>query len=145
MKFLLKILVVATVFGCASQKDAASGPAPEALNGSWELNYIGNTKLHAAQLYQDRKPFLNFNIKESKLSGNTGCNSFTGMISSMSAGEIRFDTEHMAMTKMFCEGGGETAFLDNFKAVKRFKISEDGKTLSLTDGSTDLMRLAKKD
>ena len=145
-----KLILMLAVFSgilisCDAKKTTSDATNnPELLNGSWEVNYIALTTMAINDLYRDKKPFISFNVKESKVSGNTGCNSFTGNISSMSGGEIRFD-ESMAMTRMFCEGGGENIFVENMKVVERFSFSDDGKTLHLTgkDGK-DAIRLTKK-
>lgn len=148
MKKLILIFAVFTgiLVSCDAKKPASesNGSNPDMLNGSWELNYIARTKLSVNELYPDKKPFIAFNTKESKVSGNSGCNSFTGAISSMSNGKIRFD-EAMAMTRMFCPGDGENNFIQNMKAVESFSFSDDGKTLHLVqkDG-VDAMRLTKK-
>jgi heat shock protein HslJ len=143
-KFLLFFAVTISMVSCDSKKAAADpGNNPVSLNGSWELNYITGTRVTASELYANKKPMINFNVSESKVNGNTGCNSFTGMITSISAGEIVFD-ENMAMTKMFCEGQGETVFLDNIRKVKAFSLSDNGSTLHLTNGDIDVMRLTKK-
>lgn len=145
-----KILLILTVcagmlVSCDAKKPTADASGdPKMLNGTWEVVHMTKSRLGLNELYPDKKPFLTFNVKESKVSGNTGCNSFTGNISSMSNGKIRFE-EAMAMTKMFCQGDGEPVFLKNMKVVEGFKFSDDGKTLHLTEeGGIDAMRLTKK-
>ncbi len=144
-KFMLIFAAItSTFFACDSKKATADvGNNPDLLNGAWELNYITGTRLTVNDLYADKKPMINFNIKESRVNGNTGCNSFTGMVSSVSVGKIAFD-EAMAMTKMYCEGQGETVFMDNFKKVNAFSITDNGKTLHLMMGEIDRMRFEKK-
>lgn len=143
-KLILILAAIATVIACDSKKAVVdSADSPTSLNGSWELNYITGTRLAVSELYANKKPMVNFNIAESKVNGNTGCNSFTGMITSARAGKIIFD-ESMAMTKMYCEGQGETVFMDNMKKVKGYSITDEGKTLHLKTGDTDLMRFEKK-
>lgn len=145
MKNLILLAIAIVSFGACDSKKATVGSAndPASLNGSWELTYITGTRLGVNDLYADRKPMINFNISESKVNGNTGCNSFTGTIAGVSAGKITFD-ENMAMTKMFCEGQGEPVFTDNIKQVKAYSFSDNGNTLHLTNGDYDLMRLTKK-
>lgn len=145
-----KLILILTVCGgilisCDAKKATSdNGSDTTMLNGTWEVTHMTKSRLGLGELYPDKKPFMTFNIKESKVSGNTGCNSFTGNISSMSNGKIRFD-EAMAMTKMFCQGDGENVFLKNMKVVEGFSFSDDGKTLHLTEeGGIDAMRLTKK-
>lgn len=143
--FLILTVCSTMLISCDAKQPAAdSGSDPKMLNGTWEVVHMTKSRLGLNELYPDKKPFLTFNVKESKVSGNTGCNSFTGNISSMSNGKIRFE-EAMAMTKMFCQGEGEPVFLKNMKVVEGFKFSDDGKTLHLTEeGGIDAMRLTKK-
>ncbi|MFT3793250.1 META domain-containing protein [Flavobacterium sp.] len=143
---LLLIAAAGTLVSCDAKKSATDAVEadPASLNGSWELTYMTRTRQEVNYLYPDKKPFLSFNTKESKVSGSTGCNSFTGSISSMSDGEIRFDAENLAMTKMFCEGEGEGVFLQNMKMVDKFNFSDDGKTLHLISGDIDAMRFTKR-
>ncbi|SCY00986.1 META domain-containing protein [Flavobacterium caeni] len=144
----MKNLTIIGVFlvvlmACGSKKTAVvAGNDPKLLNGAWELTYVAGNQA-ADQLYSRKKPVLNFNTEESKVNGNTGCNSFTGGILSVGVGEIRFD-DQMAMTKMFCEGQGENVFLENLRKVKTFSLTDNNQTLSLTDGSIEVMRLIKK-
>jgi len=143
-KIILFAFAIVTTMACDSKKAVAdSGSNPASLNGSWELTYITGTRTDVNALYANKKPMINFNVSESKVNGNTGCNSFSGMILSVSAGKIVFD-ENMAMTKMFCEGQGETVFTENVKKVKAFSFSDGGNTLHLTNGDIDVMRLTKK-
>ena len=143
------ILLLFAVFafaavGCESKKSAVdTRNTPASLNGTWELNYITGTRLAVNDLYTLKKPMLTFNINESKVNGNTGCNIFNGMISDITPGKIVFD-KNMAMTRMYCDGDGEKVFTENFQKVDGFSITDNGKTLHLMMGDIDLMRLQKK-
>ncbi|HMI06006.1 MAG TPA: META domain-containing protein [Flavobacterium sp.] len=115
---------------------------PQSLNGTWELNYIGLTRLEAKDLYPNKKPAITFNTTENKVNGNTGCNSFFGSLKSVDAHKIQFD--QLGMTKMFCEGDGEKIFTENLNKVETWSITDKGKTLHLTTKDFDLMRFTKK-
>ncbi len=144
-KIFFMLAVTGMLFACDAKKsttEAAEGTPASSLDGNWELTYVSGSKMEFNNLFPDRKPFILFNTKESKVSGNTGCNSFTGMLSSISSGKIRFD-ENMAMTKMFCQGEGESVFTEQLKQVNSFDISDDG-ILHLTHDGDDIMRLSKK-
>lgn len=112
------------------------------LEGIWELDYLSGTKVNFENLYVDKKPFLSFNTKDSRVSGNSSCNSFTGNVS-VSKNYLRFD-DAMAMTKMFCPGEGESNFMDGLKRVNSFSITNNGKTLNLLTGDIAIMRFKKK-
>jgi heat shock protein HslJ len=141
---LIFVAISTTFFACDSKKATADvGNNPNLLNGAWEFNYITGTRLTVNDLYADKKQMINFNIKESRVNANKGCNSFTGMVSSVSVGEITFD-EAMAMTKMYCEGHGDSVFMDNFKKVNAFSITDNGKILHLMIDDINRMRFEKK-
>lgn len=141
---LLFVVLAIVVSSCESKKSATEvSNAPASLEGTWALNYITGTRLSVDELYTMKKPMLTFNIKESKVNGNTGCNIFNGMISNITPGKITFD-ENMAMTRMYCDGDGEKVFIENFQKINGFSITDNGKTLHLMMGDIDLIRLQKK-
>ncbi len=116
-------------------------PPVATLEGSWELNYISGRRIAFEGLYPDRKPFINFDPAQKRVSGNTSCNSFTGPYTVIGR-SITF-SESMAMTRMACPGEGEAAFLDMLKKVNAFSLS-DGNTLTLLIGDIAVMRFSKK-
>lgn len=131
------LLFSCTIFKC-KKKDAVSG-----LGGSWELNYITGPRIVFDGLYPDKKPTINFNIKENQVSGNTSCNSFTGKLN-VTGNKIDF-TQPMAMTKMMCmDGQGEQVFMDALQKITSYEITDDGKTLSLISDDVTSMRFTKK-
>jgi heat shock protein HslJ len=142
------VLLAALAFGfvsfsCKSTKMGKSNATTETgLNGSWELNYISGPKITFEGLYPNKKPALTFDTAKKQLSGNTGCNSLNGPFT-ISEKAISFK-QPLAMTKMFCEGGGETTFIETLKQVDNYAISDDGKVLSLSKGNTALMRFERK-
>lgn len=118
-------------------------PLPPAapLNGMWELTYISGRRIAFEGLYPDKKPFIQFDRENKRVSGNTGCNSFTGRFE-VSGSAISFP-EPMAMTRMACPGEGEQAFTDMLKKVNAYAIT-DGATLSFLIGDVAVMRFTKK-
>jgi heat shock protein HslJ len=67
-------------------------------------------------LYPGKKPQLVFTSSApDEFSGNTGCNSIHGKFKTNDT-EIKYD-EPIAMTKMFCKGDGEQAFMNMLKKV----------------------------
>ena len=75
-----------------------------------------------------------------KISGNTGCNQFSGT-AAVNGNSINFP-ESMAMTKMFCPGEGEQVFLQTLKKINRYSVS--GNTLTLLIDDIAVTRLMKK-
>jgi len=153
MKKIILTSVIAVFFlsSCNCTKKAAEKTAAAKteqtntvsdLDGTWELNYISGAKIAFEGLYPDKKPFVLFNTKENRASGNSSCNSFTGNVS-INENWMRFD-ENMAMTKMFCPGDGENAFIQSLQKVNAYAISDGGKTLNLLTGDIAIMRFSKK-
>ncbi|HRP54558.1 META domain-containing protein [Agriterribacter sp.] len=50
--------------------------ADQELNGSWELDYISGPKIAFEGLYPGKKPFITFNLADSRATGNSSCNNF---------------------------------------------------------------------
>jgi len=113
--------------------------AASALTGEWELNYISGAKIAFDGLYPNKKPMIRFDAGN-KISGNTGCNQFSGT-AAVNGNSINFP-ESMAMTKMFCPGEGEQVFLQTLKKINRYSVS--GNTLTLLIDDIAVMRLMKK-
>ncbi|MPR35894.1 META domain-containing protein [Cytophagaceae bacterium SJW1-29] len=122
--------------------NSETGNAPTPLEGTWEANYVMGSPTPFAELYPNKKPALVFDLAEKRVSGNTGCNQFSGPLV-RDGKKIQF-SDQMTMTRMFCPGGGETLFLKTLNSVNSYAISPDGTTLSLIGGDVALMRLTKK-
>lgn len=138
MKHFFSILLLSLlIIGCKSTKSVSSVSYP--LAGSWKLIHISGPTI-AYERFSNQKPTLTFSAdKKDQVSGNTGCNNFTGKI------EIQRDSisfaKPLAMTKMFCEGGGETIFLEILKNVNRYTVSNN--ILSLMVDEIEVMRFEK--
>lgn len=144
MKKNIFILFVVAVFvtSCNVAKSQKEADASQ-LQGSWELNYISGPRIAFDGLYPDRKPVINFDVAENKVSGNNSCNSFSGKLV-VEANKIDF-TQPMMMTKMMCgDGQGEQVFMNTLEKINTFSISEDGKTLNFISGDIATMRFTKK-
>jgi heat shock protein HslJ len=130
---LLSLLIIA----CKSTKPVSSVSYP--LAGSWKLIYISGPTI-ANERYSNQKPTLTFSSEmKDQVSGNTGCNNFSGKIET--EGDSISFAKPMAMTKMFCEGGGETIFLEILKNVNRYAVTNN--TLSLMVDEIEVMRFAR--
>jgi len=111
------------------------------LNGKWELNYISGPRISFNGLYPDKKPYISFDFAKNELNGNTSCNGFTSKITLK--GNI-INIAEPKKTKMLCEGGGETAFIEMLKKVNTYSVSADGNTLNFIMGDIAVMRFIKK-
>ena len=113
------------------------------LDGTWELNYISGPRIAFEGLYQNKKPTIVFDSKESRVSGNSSCNSYTGKLM-VDGNKIDF-TQPMVMTKMACmDGQGEQTFMSTLEKITSYDITDDGKTLNLMSGDVAMMRFTKK-
>ncbi|MEO6915498.1 MAG: META domain-containing protein [Chitinophagaceae bacterium] len=120
-------------------KSVMSKNSKVSLNGKWELRFLVNQKTPFAELYPDRKPFLNLSDENTKFNGNTGCNTINGN-AVIEGNRINFP-EAMAMTRMMCPGEGENAFLSTLKKVNGYSLN--GETLTLLMGDIALMRFER--
>lgn len=140
MKNILILVFLSTLLiSCKCKKvDSVSK-----LEGSWELNYISGPRIAFDGLYPNKKPTLNFDLKENHISGNSSCNSFNGKLV-LDGNKIDF-TQPMAMTKMMCmDGQGEQVFMSTLQKITSYDVTDDGKTLNLISGDIATMRFTKK-
>ncbi len=143
--FLLLILFVGVSYSCKSSrhKKQQASKTEKSINGNWELNYISaeDDLFSFEELFPNKKPSLQFDLRENRVSGNTSCNSFSGELK-ITDNKIEF-SEPMAMTKMLCEGAGEEKFLEMLKKVDTYSISEDN-VLALLSGDIAILRFTRK-
>jgi heat shock protein HslJ len=146
MKKTLLTTVILFVFlvGCNSVKTKEKVVNQgDKLNGSWQLNYISGPRIAFDGLYPDKKPTINFDVKENRVSGNNSCNSYTGMLK-VDGNEISFKDAKMATTMMACPGQGEQVFMSTLEKIDSYSVSEDGKTLNFIMGDIAMMRFEKQ-
>ncbi|MBS7254638.1 META domain-containing protein [Flavobacterium branchiicola] len=137
--FLILVFFSSILISCKCKKDDSLSK----LEGNWELNYIAEPTVDFDAFYPNKKPAINFNVKENHVSGNNGCNSFNGKLS-VTGNKIDF-TQPMAVTKMMCmDGKGEQVFMNTLKRVTSYDVTDDGKTLNFISGDIATMRFTKK-
>ena len=110
------------------------------LDGTWELNYIAGVSVPFDSLYPDKKPMMIFDGAKGQVSGNTGCNRFSGKLNT-DGNKLNFNSP-MALTKMFCPGEGENRFLETLKKINTYSINEN--TLTFIMGDIAVMRFVRK-
>ena len=92
-------------------------------------------------MYPDKKSQIKFNLTQNELGGNTGCNGFRSKI--IIDGNKISIAEPFVKTIIFCEGGGETTFLNMLKKVNKYAIT-NGNTLAFIISDIAVMRFTKK-
>jgi heat shock protein HslJ len=135
-------IVFLTLMSCNSTKKASSKAT--SLEGTWELNYITGPRIAFEGLFPNKKPSINFDLKENRVFGNNSCNSYTGKLN-IDGNKISF-TGPMAVTKMMCMEGmqGEITYMETLQKVDSYTVSEDGKVLIFMMGEIMLLRFDKK-
>lgn len=112
---------------CGAGKDSSV-----VLFGStWELEYISGTRIAFDGLFPDKKPQITFNPVSNEVFGNAGCNGY-GSTYTLNGNTLIFG-EPNPTTMMYCEGGGEAAFLQMIQKITAFNIDADGKLNLLVD------------
>jgi len=134
MKYLLFSCLIAAVNYCHSSAITIKGDTSrtrhidsipsdkeavknETLAGDWQLQPV-----LASDTASGRIPKLNFDLKNNRVSGNTGCNSFGG--SFVLKGDGLIFSSNMISTKMACPGYNEKIFLDNLLKTNRYEIKQ---------------------
>ena len=134
-KFFLPLALSFVVgFGSCSSMQKMS-PLSFLTQNTWVLSALQGVDLGS---FGDKLPFLNFS-KEGALTGNTGCNNFTGKYTLNGTG---LDLDPGAMTRMACPRTGEQSFLDGLAQVTGMKM--DGNALNLLGDAGQLMRFVPK-
>lgn len=137
---LILVFLGVVLISCKCKKADAT---VSKLDGTWELNYISGPRIAFDGLYPNKKPTIVFDSKESRVSGNSSCNSYNGKLS-VDGNKIDF-TQPMMMTKMACmDGQGEQTYMSTLQKITSYDITDDGKTLNLISGDIALMRFTKK-
>lgn len=109
------------------------------LEGTWTLTYLEGSKIE--ELYKNKIPSITFDVKNKRVSGNNGCNSFSGPL--VQQGNNLSFSGPLATTRMFCEGVGEQQFMDALSKVTSFSFP-DADQIDLIRGDIGVMRLQRK-
>ena len=125
-------LIIVLITGCKTTQTA--NITKESLAGSnWQLLSVMGKEVSSAD-YAKGLPDAAFG-SDDRISGNGGCNRYSGSYTLEENGTITFGT--MISTKMFCLGGGETEFMKTIAQVTAAKI--EGGNLVLSNAGTKLL------
>jgi len=141
-KIMLVMLIASGIFSCENSKKTSSTMSPASLSGNWQAISLRSDKSFT-QLYPGKIPTMSFDVSNLRVSGNTGCNRYTGPYKA-SGNQLSFQ-EPITMTKMMCITGaeGEQAFVAAMTRTSSYGIAAD--TLLLKDSSgQEIMKLVKQ-
>jgi len=139
--FLLTGLLFAMLSGLHAQDSAVveqpkiSTPNPK-MGGKWQLIPASDSDTVGGHI-----PEIQIDVKESKFSGNTGCNRMSGIFFAQDSASIQF-SDKMITTRMFCSGYNESAFLQNLLRVNNYKFRKG--LLIFSVGDIEVFRWKRK-
>ena len=116
-----------------------SSSKEQALNGTWELDYISGPRIAFDGLYPNKKPTITFDTANKKANGNSSCNNYNTSIK-IEGGNLHFGP--VASTKMACQGSGESVYFKTLETITNYDIQDN--TLHLIMGDIAVMRFHKK-
>ncbi len=147
MPIILLYILMGFILSCNTNQTKTAGndtlpqtpPAGEitdsqTIAGKWYL-----IPVLASDTAGGRRAMLEFDLNENKFTGNTGCNSMSGMFISQ-GNDLRFN-EEIVTTKMACEGYNEDVFIENLRRVNKYRI--DNGTLELLYNQTVLSKWSR--
>lgn len=103
LRLTIALMIIGLMsFGYVSADDVTK----EQLKGKWMLKSINNRSAH--ELFTNRTPYLIFNFDVEQISGNSGCNTYSGKFK-YSGGN--FQAPNIASGKMACPGSSDEATL----------------------------------
>ena len=107
------------------------------LSGSWKLQSIqgASTNVH----FKSTEPFIEFNVAESRVTGNAGCNRFNGPFM-FSNGKLTI--ENVVTTRATCQDQqGENLFVRLLSDTHDVEV--DGDALILRKNGSETFRFVK--
>lgn len=134
----LLVLVYSSLF---SMGWSFQTPPTSPLQGDWQLLSIQLPGSERITDFNGKIAAIRFDTAHNQSSGSTGCNRFSGSYVTVN-GQMRFDMEKMALTRMACVGDNERIFLDALKRITHSTI--EGQALVMSSGNTVIMRWQKK-
>lgn len=135
--FALSIIALATIlFSCSAQKNNA-----KLLNGRWDIIEVKGEKIAA-----ENTPFMEFDMSENRLHGNSGCNIFNTTFSLDKTNPEALQIAEGASTMMACPDMDlERKILTSMSEVRAVESGKDANEMFLTDGNGQiLLKLQKK-
>jgi len=121
--FFLSIISAIGISGCSSTKSIHG--VDLITDRVWELSSINGKKVDPAT-QRNGLPTASFD-KEHKISGNGGCNQYSGSYNLNDEGGI--NVSQVISTKMFCEGSIENEYFKVLEKINTAKVDKNKLTL----------------
>ena len=140
MKQLILILLV-TLMSCKGNQNTAQSEQAQAmpLSGAYEVTDLVGSALGA------KKPMINFETKESRVFGNSGCNSYFGQYE-QDGKVLKFGV--LGSTEMACQEPlmqAEIALYNAFQNTASFELENSILVLKDAQGNDLLTAIYKRD
>ncbi|KAF2516252.1 META domain-containing protein [Flavobacterium salilacus subsp. salilacus] len=130
------ILVITLLAACGGAKSISKSALTET---SWQLKSLNDDVMLSG--FNREIPYINF-TEDNRISGNTGCNNFSGAYSNLTdEGTISFSK--MVATKMYCDGVPESEFLNALNQVNGIKKNKE-QLIFLDNDKPVMVFVAKK-
>lgn len=129
------VLFVTAFISCRSTK--ATMPVDVLTSGTWELSTLNGTTVQASDFGRSL-PYISFST-DNKVTGNGGCNTFSGSYNLNDEGGINIS--QVIATKMYCEGK-EPEFFTALNNANMTKAVDD--KLVLLNGMKEVMTFIRK-
>lgn len=139
MKKTIFLFIATTSILFSSCSATKASKKEELFNSTWELEYITGSRIAFDGLYPEKKPQISFNQETSMVQGTNSCNGYSAKYT-LDGNAITFG-EPGPSTMMFCQGGGDKAFLNMMEKVTSYSIEDD--KLSLIVDDLPVMRFKK--
>lgn len=110
------------------------------LTGEWILTYIEHLDIRK-DFRQEHIPSIQFDASLKILSGNDGCNTFSGPIKI--EGNKIISKGPFLSTLMACEGSADQKFMDVLKKINAYAMPDD-ETLDLIAGDIGVLQFTRK-
>ena len=137
-KFITGILISLIFFSCSNTKNLTGNTSNTNIEGEWRLVSIEGRP--AETISSNKTPFIRIDMTEARISGSTGCNSFSGPLK-INANTVDL-SQPFLMTKMFCEGMDENQFINTLQRGNEFYLTSTNK-LQLKAGGSVLMEFTR--
>ncbi|MBN2660126.1 MAG: META domain-containing protein [Tannerellaceae bacterium] len=111
--------------GCKSSKEVTASFSD--LDGEWNVVEMNNKKI----IPEVSNQFITFEVSRKRISGNAGCNRFSGGIEYADAKKNSLRFQQIVSTRMACQDmSGEMEMFQALDKIVRFEPLEEGRPIN---------------